>query len=109
MNCQENERARAINPELSNKAASQLIETESRSTVADLLVEAHPGCSFHARQSVKRFRRSAVRKYGMWFDFVLAAHPEDVSSEDALYLSLTWEQWVACEDPFGLRRRRVST
>lgn len=110
MNRQEDERASTTNPRLSNDSANQPVETNSRSIVADLLVEAHPCCcELHAKRSVERFRYLGVRKHGMWFDTVLDSQPEELRPEDVHYILRTWEQWVASEDPFGMRKRRVST
>ncbi len=78
-------------------------------SVADLLVETHPCCTSCGRKSVDRFRKLAVRKYGSWFEEVLASRPEDLSDADRLYVSLTWHQWIAGDRPFSSGRRHVSS
>lgn len=75
-------------------------------TVADLLVETHPCCTSCGRKSVDRFKKLAVRKHGSWFEEALASRPEDLSDADSLYVSVTWDQWRADEDPFRVRGRR---
>ena len=89
-------------------SASQPFEKKGRDTVADLLVEAHPCCGFHAMRSVERFRFLGARKHGMWFDVVLDSQSEELTLEDARYILGTWKQWLAGEDPFGLRGHRVT-
>lgn len=97
-------------PKLTNKSVRQPAQTNVRTTVADLLVEAHPCCCVtHAERSVERFRYLGSRKRGMWFDDVLDSQEDELTSEDSRYLRGTWEQWLAGEDPFRLRRRRVTT
>lgn len=96
-------------PKLTNKSVRQPAQTNGRGTVADLLAEAHPCCcDIHSKGSVERFQLLGTRKHGMWFEATLASYPRDLTSEDARYLSQTWEQWVAGGDPFRLRGQRVT-
>jgi len=81
-------------------------DREGEATVADLLVETHPCCTSCGRKSVDRFKKLAVRMHGSWFEEALASRPEDLSDADNLYVSVTFDQWRADEDPFHVRRRR---
>lgn len=95
-------------PSVPFKDPKRILGSDER-TVFDLLVEAHPCCWSCGRRSVERFRRLAVRRYGSWFEEVLASRPEDLTDGERLYLSATWRQWVAGERPFSYRRRHVSS
>ncbi len=108
MSRQEHQRAPGTTFGLANESANKLVETKGRGTVADLLVEAHPCCGFHAKRSVGRFRRLGARKHGLWFDAVLDSQPEELTLDDARYILGTWEQWLTGEVPFRLRGHRVT-
>ena len=87
-------------------SASEEVRHIDEGRVRMLLVEAHPGCVAHARQSVERFWELGADRYGLWFDVVMASRPEVLTPADSLYLSLTWDQWRADEGPFHVRGRR---
>lgn len=108
MSRQEQEREPSTTFGLPNGSVREPAETNSGGTVADLLVEAHPCSDLHAKRSVERFRYLGVRKLGMWFDDVLDSQQDQLTPEDLRYIRGTWEQWVAGEDPFGLRSHRVT-
>lgn len=76
-------------------------------TVAELLVGSHPGCPWHSQQTLDRFRRSGSRRFGLWIDAVLDAHPEDVDPDDQRFLSVCWSEWCLGQNPFTGRSRRV--
>ncbi len=105
---QEPGKAPASNLGLSIGSTSHPVDTNVRTTVADLLVEAHPCCcDFHAKKSLESFRRLGVRKYGMWFDTVLDSPADELMPEDSRYIRGTWEQWLSGKNPFGIARYRV--
>ena len=77
-------------------------------TVADYLARTHPGCGFHAAQTVERFRRAGSRRFGLWMDWTLDAPLGEVHPDDLAFLRACWSEWVEGGRPFARGGRRVS-
>lgn len=77
-------------------------------TVADLLLGSRQTRSYYDRRLVERFRLLGMDRWGLWFDHKLSLSPEELDAGDVLWITKTWEQFIAGEQPFR-RRPHVTT